>query len=105
MFCCLMKTGVNLSDAACEALYQQALRMTSKGIEHSKVINDDVCGTIDTDYETVNLGSFVGYEFKAMVENPKGKKATISFIVQSADLDYEEDHIWLRFNRKKKNDL
>ena len=102
MFCCLMRTGARLSDSALEALYQAALRMARRGDENGRIVHDDVCGTLETDYEAVTLGTFSGYQFLAEVQTPKGKKAEVAFIVQSADLEDNGDHCWLRLNRPKK---
>lgn len=97
---CFGISGVRLSEAACEALFQGGLRLVRSKKRELRIVNDDVSGTVQTEFKKAHLGPTVGYLFTADIVTDKGSSTT-EFIIANSDMGDNRDS--KRWDRTKIN--
>ena len=86
---CLMVSGVPLSDEVTDVLLRTTRTMLRKGKERQSVRSDVCEGVVETRFRIANLGSLIGFVFRAEVESDAGK-TTVRFLIDSQDISDEE---------------
>jgi hypothetical protein len=79
-------SGLRLSDAACDALFQTACDCVRDEIKEKKIIHDDVMGVVTTNFDDGLMGSTCGIIFDANIDTPNGS-TKVTYIVRTADLE------------------
>jgi hypothetical protein len=85
--CCLMVTGLTLSDEACVALNEMARNMFRARHEEMRVRNKYVEGRVSTKFAYYSVGAIVGILFEANVESSEGK-AVVRYLFKPTKADY-----------------
>lgn len=98
MIHCIMFSGVSLSDAARDALFQAACDCVRDEKNSKKVFNDDVQGEVYTHFDFFSLDSITGIVFESDIETENGESYA-KFLVRIRDLE-EARHNgeWLSFD-------
>jgi hypothetical protein len=92
-----MMSGVSLSDAACDALFQAACKCVHQEKHQAKVVNDDVAGAIHTEFEFGMSGAISGILFEGEIETEKGH-SKVKFVVNPNDLEEAHKGKWVSFS-------
>lgn len=99
---CLMFSGKSLSGTVSEALYQAAVYCVRKECNKRKVIHDDVEGLVQTDFETMIIGSVAGIIFNAEIDCINGS-TKVTYIVSENDIDDDEEYAWVKMSNVKED--
>ncbi len=95
---CIMWTGVSLSEAACDALFQAACDCVRDEKHEKKVYNDDVIGVVHTDFDFGMTGTIGGILFEGEIETSEGD-TQVKYLVQRHDLENARKHMeWTRMS-------
>lgn len=89
---CMMCSGLPLSEAAYDALYRVARRMIRENKSSMKVCNDDVFGTVETEFEKIMFVNTYGYKFIGDIQCEKGSTHA-EFLVRHSDLG-DKKAVW-----------
>lgn len=93
---CIGISGVRLSDPACDALYQSALRLMNSKKNEIKLYHDDISGVVRTNFERSSMGGTYGYVFIADIVTIRGKSFA-TFLVSDADKsDGRKSTTWMK---------
>ena len=99
MIYCLLFSGSPITKTISDELFKAACRMVLEDKDELAIYNDECCGMVETDWESVCLGAISGYKFSCDVSSIKGQHK-VDFIVRSKDLeniDFEKKN-WHTFD-------
>jgi hypothetical protein len=86
--CCLMVSGITLSDEACLALNEMARNMFRARREEMRVRNQYVEGKVVTKFAYYSVGALVGILFEATAESDAGK-GTVRYLFKPTKADHD----------------
>ncbi len=93
-----MFTGVSLSDAACDALFQAACDCVRDEKNQKKVYNDDVTGIVYTEFDYGMTGDIGGILFEGEIETSDGE-TKVQYLIQRHELEKARHNVeWTRMN-------